>query len=173
MFDSSECSSGVVIRRSLCTSGTAALVALLFAIACTSTRPKIDPPTVTLESARILRIAEGKASVTLVLRLANPNNFALAIDAIDFEVTLDGRPAASGRSGRVEALPAAGDAKLELTGRVDVGAVATALMTLGSQLPVEYMLKGTATLHDGSSLPFSRKGEIPVSRFDGALGARP
>jgi LEA14-like dessication related protein len=173
MFGSSKCASGVVTKRPRCTFGIAALAALFFATACTSTRPKIDPPAVTLESVRILRIAEGRANVSLVLRLANPNSFALTIDAIDFEVMLDGRPAASGRSGRVEALPAGGDARLELAGRVEVAAVATALMMLGSQLPVDYALKGTATLRDGTALPFARKGEIPVARFEGALGARP
>lgn len=160
-------------KRPCSTFGIAALAALLFATACTSIRPKIDPPAVTLESVRILRIADAKANISLILRLANPNSFALTIDATDFEVMLDGRPAASVRSVRIEPLPAGGESKVELAGRVDVGAVATALMTLGSQLPVEYALKGTATLRDGTTLPFSRKGEIPVARFEGALGARP
>jgi LEA14-like dessication related protein len=173
MFRSSEYTSSVVSRRPLCTFGIAALFALLFAIACTSARPKIDPPAVTLESVRVLRIADAKASISLTLRLANTNNFDLAVDAVDLEVTLDGRPAANIRSVRIEPLPAGGETKVELAGRVDVAAVASALMTLGSQVRVEYALKGSATLRDGTTLPFSRKGEIPVARFGGALGARP
>jgi len=173
MFGSSECKSGFVTMRPLYTVGIAALVAVLFAIACTSARPKIDPPAVTLESVRILGIADAKANISLTLRVANPNNFDLAVDAVDFEVTLDGRTATSARSVRIEPLPAGGESKVELAGRVDVTAVAGALMTLGSQLPVEYVLKGSATMRDGTTLPFSRKGEIPVARFGGALGARP
>src|SRR5205809_5952013 len=129
---------------------------LLAAAACTSIPTKPDPPTVTLERVRIVNVADGKASISLVLRLANPNRVALAIDSIEYELTLDGRQAANGRSERMNPLPAQGETTVEIAGRVDVAAIATALMTLGSQLPVEYAFKGTVTLRDGSVLALSR-----------------
>jgi hypothetical protein len=46
-------------------------------------------------------------------------------------------------------------------------------MTFGSQLPVAYSVSGTITLKNGTALPFSRKGEIPLARSDRALGSRP
>ena len=73
----------------------------------------------------------------------------------------------------MEPLAAHGKAKVELAGRVDIAVVATSLMALGSQLPVAYTLKGTVTLRNGITLPFSRKGDIPVARFDRALGVHP
>jgi LEA14-like dessication related protein len=136
-------------------------------------RPKIEPPQITLETVRVVRIAEGKADLSASLRLSNKNDFELAIDTIEFDLLLDGRPAVSSRTVHVDALPAGGEAKVDLTGRIDVAAVATALMTLGSQLPVPYALTGTVTLKNGTALAFSRKGEIPVARFDRALGSRP
>ncbi|HTS22931.1 MAG TPA: LEA type 2 family protein [Casimicrobiaceae bacterium] len=147
--------------------------AALLAAACTSSRPKIEPPAITLDAVRVGRIAEAKADVSLKLTLANHNSFELPIDRIDFDVALDGRPAVSGRSVHVDPLPPGGEAKVDLAGRVDVAAVATALMTLGSQLPVPYSVSGTLTLRNGTALAFSRNGEIPVQRFDGAVGARP
>ncbi|HEV8552686.1 MAG TPA: LEA type 2 family protein [Casimicrobiaceae bacterium] len=150
-----------------------ALLALFLGAACTSTPTKPDPPVVTLESARILRVADARADVVLVLRLTNPNRFDLVVNAIEYEITLDSRPAATGRSVHIDPLPAGGDARVELAGRVDVAALATALMTLGSQLPVAYTFKGSVTLRDGSVLAFSRKGEIPVARFDRLMGSRP
>jgi LEA14-like dessication related protein len=155
------------------TLGFSACCALLMMSACTSMRSRIEPPQVTLEMVRIVRIADAKADISLSLKLSNRNDFELAIDAVEFEVTLDGRPAVSSRSVHVDTLPAGGEAKVELAGRVDVAAVATALMTLGSQLPVAYSLSGTVTLKNGTALPFSRKGEIPVARSDRALGSRP
>jgi len=146
---------------------------LLFAGACTSIQTRPAPPTVTLERVRIVNVADGKASISLVLRLANPNRVALAIDSIEYELTLDGRQAANGRSERMNPLPAQGETTVEIAGRVDVAAIATALMTLGSQLPVEYAFKGTVTLRDGSVLALSRKGDIPVARFDRLYGSRP
>jgi LEA14-like dessication related protein len=145
---------------------------LLFAAACATLTSKFEPPGVTLETLRILRIADGKADLALKLRLFNPNDVDLTIEALELDVTLDGRPAVTSRSVHVDKLPAGGEASIDLVGRVDVAAVATALMTIGSQLPVDYVVKGTVTL-PGAVLPFGRKGQIPVARFDRAFGPRP
>ena len=163
----------IALSRWLRSFAVPALLVLFFGAACTSMRTKLEPPLVTLESVRILSVADARANVTLVLGLSNPNRFDLVVDAIEYEIRLGGRPAATGRSVRIDPLPAGGDAKVELTGRVDVAAVATALMTLGSQVPVAYTFKGAVTLRDGSILAFSRNGEIPVARFDRLLGSRP
>jgi LEA14-like dessication related protein len=154
----------------------AVLAAGTLAAACTPTRPTIEAPeapSVTVLSVRILSISEAKANLALTLGLAKPNDFELAVDAIACEVTLDGRPAASVRSVHMEPLPAHGEGKVELAGRVDIAAIATSLMALGAQVPVTYTLKGTVTLRNGIALPFSRKGEIPVARFERALGVHP
>jgi LEA14-like dessication related protein len=150
-----------------------ACCALFIVGACTAARSKIEPPAITLDWIRVGRIAEAKADVSLKLTLANHNEFELPIDRVEFDVTLDGRPAVTGRSVHVDPLPPGGEAKVDLAGRVDTTAVATALMTLGSQLPVPYAVSGTLTLRNGTALGFSRRGEIPVTRFEGALGARP
>jgi LEA14-like dessication related protein len=154
----------------------AVLTAATLGTACTSTKPTLEapePPSVTVQSVRIVSISNSNANLALTLGLANPNDFELAVDAIACEVTLDGRPAASVHSIHMEPLPARGEAKVELAGRVDVTVVATSLMALGAQLPVAYTLKGTVTLRNGIALPFARKGDIPVARFERALGAHP
>lgn len=163
----------IALSRWLWSFAVPVLLVLFLGAACTSMRTKLDPPVVTLEAVRITSVADARANVTLVLGLSNPNRFDLVVDAIEYEVTLGGRSAATGRSVRIDLLPAGGDAKLELAGRVDVAAVATALMTLGSRVPVAYTFKGTVTLRDGSVLAFSRNGEIPVAPFDRLLGSRP
>jgi LEA14-like dessication related protein len=173
MPGSCERGGGVAISRRFRNFAVPVLFVLFLGAACTSISTKPDPPVVTLETVRILSVADGRANVALVLRLSNPNRLDLVVDAIDYEATLGGRPAATGRTVRIDPLPAGGDARVELAGRVDVAAVATALMTLGSQLPVAYTFKGSVTLRDGSVLAFSRKGEIPVARFDRVLGSRP
>ena len=161
------------VRRSVRRRVLIACGALVIAGACTSARPKMEPPTITLDAVRVGRIADAKADVSLRITLANHNDFELAIDRAEFDVSLDGRPAINGRTVHVDVLPPGGEAKVDLGGRVDVTAVATALMTLGSQLPVPYAVTGTLTLKSGIALAFSRKGEIPVLRFEGALGSRP
>src|ERR1051326_8094272 len=113
-----------------------ACIALLAASGCASMRSKIEPPAVTLDAVRVTRIAEAKADISIKLTLANHNDFELAVDRVEFDVTLDGRTAVNGRSVHVDTLAPGAEAKVELAGRVDATAVATALMTLGSQLPV-------------------------------------
>jgi LEA14-like dessication related protein len=151
--------------------GTLPIVTLLLA-ACGPLKPAFEPPEVTLETLRILRIADAKADLSIGLRVFNPNSYALSVRRVEFEVTIDGRVAASTRSAPIETLPAHEDALVELSGRVDVGAVATALMTLGSQLPIDYTVKGTITLTDGASVPFARKGRVPATRIDRGFGPR-
>jgi LEA14-like dessication related protein len=149
------------------------LTVALLVTACIPLGQQFEPPEVTLDTLRILRIADAKAEFAVSLRVFNPNPYALPVDRIEVDATVDGRPAVASRSVHVDPLPARGEAKVELSGRVDIAAVATALMTIGSQLPVDYAVKGTITLTDGTALPFARKGRIPVVRFDRALGARP
>jgi len=151
----------------------AALLVVVITASCASISPRVEPPQVTLEAVRILRIAESKADISMRLRLANPNDFALSVESIAFEITLDRRPAAGGRSTHVDILPAHGEANIDVSGRVDIGAIATALMTLGSQLRVDYTVNGSATLTGGTILQFSRKGQIPVVRFDRPMVQRP
>jgi len=156
-------------RRAL---GIGALAAYLLA-ACASGPTTVAAPEVTLESVRVTRIVDGKADVSVGLRLYNPNARELAVKSLDYDITLDNRPAASGRTVRVDTLPAGGDGKVDLAGRVDVGVVATALMALGSQLPVAYRLTGTVTVQGWAPIPFSRDGKIAISKFDAAFGTRP
>jgi len=146
---------------------------VLLVAACAIVPPRPDPPLVTLEAVKVLRVAESKADISLRLRLGNPNDFDLKFESIAFDVSLDGRTAVNGRSARIDTLPARGEASVDIAGRVDIGAIATALMTLGSQLPVDYVVRGSATLAGGTVLQFSRKGQIPVAQFDPAFGPRP
>ena len=164
---------GVTLARELHACRIAALGMVLVAAACASVAPRIDAPQVSLEAVRVTRIVDSKAEISVRLKLFNPNATELVINELGYEITLDGRQAASGRTQRVDRLPPGGEGKVDLSGRVDVGAVATAMMALGSQLPVQYTVSGTAAVQNGLSLSFSRKGEIAVSKFDPAAGSRP
>jgi LEA14-like dessication related protein len=154
----------------------AVLAAGALATACALTKSKLEAPeapSVTVQSVRILNISEGKANLALTLGLTNPNDFELAIGTVACDVSLDGRPSASAHSIQIDPLPAHGEGKMELSGRVDITAVATSLMGLGAQAPVPYTLNGTVTLRNGIALPFSHKGEITVPRFERAKGLHP
>jgi len=162
----SSCAPAGTSRRLRHPTYVALLLAVAGAVGCTPAKLPFEQPEVTLDSVRILRFAESKADVLIGLRVTNPNPYALPVDHVEFDVILDGRSAAAGRTVRVDPLQPRGEAKVEISGRVDVAAVATGLMSIGSQLPLSYAIKGTITLQDGTALPFGRTGRIPVSRFD-------
>jgi LEA14-like dessication related protein len=164
----------VAAMSAQCRAASVVASAVFIIAACAPvTTPQIEPPQVTLESVRVTRIVDQKAELLVELKLSNPNASPLAVKAVDYELTLDNRPVASGHTVRVEALPAGGETKVDLAGRVDVGAIATAMMALGSQLPVAYTLKGTVTVQNWAPISFSRSGKIAVSKFDSAFGAPP
>jgi LEA14-like dessication related protein len=151
----------------------ALLAAALLLGGCVPLGQQFQSPEVTLETLRIVRIADGKADLLIGLRVVNPNTYALPVEKVEFDVTIDGRPAGNSSGMHVDPLPPKGEAKVELSGRVEIGAIATALMSLGSQLPIDYVVIGTLTLHDGTVVPFARKGRVPVARFDRGFGPRP
>ena len=150
----------------------ASFAAALLIAACAPLGPRFESPEVSLETLRLLRIADAKADVSIGLRVLNPNTYALPVDRVECDVLLDGRAAVTSRTVHLDPLPPHGEAKVELSGRVDIATMATALMTIGSQLPVDYLVTGTITLADGTALPFARKGQIAVARFDRGFGAR-
>ena len=80
MAPACERSVGVATRRSLRSLAVPALLALVLGTACTSTPTKPDPPMVTLDTVRILRVADARADVVLVLRLTNPNRFDIVVE---------------------------------------------------------------------------------------------
>ena len=174
MLENIDSCGRIAAMSARCRARIVAIAALFLLAACASvTTPQVEPPQVTLESVRVTRIVDGKAELSVALKLSNPNASSLAVRALDYEITLDNRPAASGHTVRIETLPAGGEAKVDLAGRVDVGAIATAMMALGSQLPVAYTLKGTVTVQNWAPVSFSRSGKITVSKFDSAFGASP
>src|SRR5437879_13844386 len=83
-----ERSAGVATRRSLRSLAVSALFALVLGAACTSIPTKLDSPVVTLETVRILSVADARANLALVLRLRSPDRFDLSGETIEYVVTL-------------------------------------------------------------------------------------
>ena len=93
---SAVCAAGSFGSSSI--ASTAARRAAANALSGASMPPRIEAPQVSLESVHVTRIVDGKAELSVGLRLSNPNASALAIKAVDYEIMLDNRPAASGHT---------------------------------------------------------------------------
>jgi hypothetical protein len=98
-----------------------------------------------------------------MLKVDNPNAFALDIAAIDAVIAVSGsRLAEATLTAPASLAPmAATGVELEMRTRLDL--LAGALQPGDGSGRVPYEVTGTAVLKDGARLPFSRRGEMPVA----------
>ena len=64
--------------------------AALLVVGCVPLGQQFQSPEVTLETLRIVRIADAKADLLIGLRVFNPNTYALPMEKVEFDVTIDG-----------------------------------------------------------------------------------
>jgi LEA14-like dessication related protein len=140
-----------------------------FLAACATLQPRLQPPTVSLESLRIESAVEGRTRIALTVSLDNPNERSVTVDALDFSLTIADVPVASGALTAPLALPALGAARAQIE-------VSTSFAVLGSALDasllrgsIDYELAGNAVIA-GSRLPFYRRGQKTVADLLGGRG---
>jgi LEA14-like dessication related protein len=142
---------------------------------CT-TIPRLAAPQVAVSAVRVDRMSAGQAEFTIMLALVNRNDVAVAVDAIDAEVTIENVAVGTAQLAQPVQLPARGEATAAITAR---GGLAPALRAAaevarraqaegGTLSGVRYRVTGTAVVDGGRIIPFARSGEIPWPR-SGAL----
>lgn len=142
--------------------GAAGLALLMLALAgCAAVGPPAEPPRLTLAGITLQNMTLLEQEYRLTLRVQNPNDHAIRIRGISFDLEINDRPFATGISNR----------RLEIAGydsaTVDVVATSTLvdlmrrITELGDQARLQYRLKGHLRLEGLSgTLPFDRQGEV-------------
>lgn len=149
-----------------------AVVAASLALAACATAPRLASPKVTVEAVRIERLAGVEAVFTIVVTVANPNDRDVAVDAIAADVRIEDVAVGTARLASPVRLPARGETSAALTARASVaetlraaaGIAKRADVATGVLPPVRYAVSGVATVDGGTTIPFSRAGEIPWPR---------
>lgn len=139
------------------------LLALLLASACRS--PLADPLEAPEVSLVALTPAEGGAfeqRVRVTLRLANPNNEALEIEGLRFQIALNDRPFTRGVSNETITLERLDEALLEVTATTTLFDWMRQLGALAEQREMDfpYAIEGRVFLATGGGLDFAREGEL-------------
>ncbi len=158
----------------------ALVAAMLLLGACAST-PRFAAPKVTVEAVRLDRLNAVEAVFTMVVNVANPNERPLAVDAIVADVRIEDVNIGTARLASAVLLPARGETTAELTARASVSATLRAAAELARRVdpvtgvwpPVRYAVSGVATIDGGTTIPFSRAGDIPWPRGVGPSGGAP
>ena len=106
------------------------------------------------------------------LRVSNPNDFALAVRGVSFDLALDDRPFARGRTGESFTVPRLGSVTGPVGILVPTAELVERVMGLGSPEGYAYRLSGELRLDrlGGVPLPFSREGRLALPRLPGLGG---
>lgn len=135
-------------------------LAILLAGGC-ALAPKFKEPQLDVVEVQMLRgdLLQQELRVRMLVR--NPNDRALAVRRVQYEVQVAGEAFAHGESERDFNVPANGEMQFDVG--VTANAAAAVLRMLGSRSgAVEYRITGKVTLATGlvRSIPFDEKGEF-------------
>lgn len=143
----------------------AAVLALLVAAGCANLAA-LQAPEVQVTSLQLLEPAAGSLEQRFAvgLRLVNPNNRALAVDGLDFELDLNDRRLARGVTNRAFELPRLGETETSVIVTTSVFDLLRQAVELGSgrQAAMDYRLRGRLHLGSGfvRSVPFDHRGKL-------------
>ena len=142
----------------------------LLAAACAGAFLDAEPPEVRLAGLGFGAPGLFEQELRVDLRLSNPNDFDLAIDAVAFALEVNELPFAAGRTNDGFELPAGGETVVPVTVLVSTTDLMERVMRLGVEQRLEYRLTGAAELGDlfGYSLPFERTGKLALPRLPAA-----
>lgn len=143
----------------------AAVLALLVVAGCANLAA-LQAPEVQVTSLQLLEPTPGSLEQRFAvgLRLVNPNNRALAVDGLDFELDLNDRRLARGVTNRAFELPRLGQADTSVIVTTSVFDLLRQAVELGSgrQAAMDYRLRGRLHLGSGfvRSVPFDHRGKL-------------
>jgi LEA14-like dessication related protein len=120
--------------------------------ACSILRSKIEPPTITLAGIEPLNMTLFEQTYMLKLRVQNPNDFDLPLEAMNYVLELNGSRFANGVSRTPVTIPAYDSAIIETE-------VISSLVSLFGQLQ-DFALKGTGNMQ------YRLLGDVNIGNWD-------
>lgn len=143
-----------------------ASVALASLCAGPTLAAKPMPPEVSLQSIDSMVATPDGAKARLTLRVRNPNDFDVAVKALDYRLVVDGGNASSGAVAQPVTLPAGATTPVVLDVRIDLRVMGRALERALRTGRLPYKVSGTLTTADGLWLPFHHDDAIEMPRIE-------
>lgn len=143
--------------------------AALLLAAC-ATVGKLEAPTVAVTQVEIDRLTAADARFTVTVRLTNPNDREIAVDAITADLMVENIAVGRATLTSPVRLPARGETSATIASRADLMASLRATAEIARRLQeqgdagsrVRFNVSGVATLNGGTVVPFSRSGEFSL-----------
>jgi LEA14-like dessication related protein len=139
------------------------LLALLALGACAQVG-EAEPPQVRLTDLRLLPGGLLEQRFQVDLRLANPNDFDLALDGLTFELALNDRPFAEGVTNESVTIPRLGEATVRVVASTTLMDMVQQALTLGERDDLSYRIEGVVYLRGGlrRKVPYARSGKMQL-----------
>lgn len=136
---------------------------ILLLAGCATLAPHIEPPDITVARFQVVDVQLLEQRYALTLRVQNPNDFALPIKGLSFNLSMYGRPFAHGVSNHAVRIEPYSEAMLELSvvsGTLNLIQQFAKLQDEGRE-SIDYLLSGHLSLEDRlTRVPFEKRGSL-------------
>ena len=126
---------------------------------CSLFVPKLEKPTLSVVSIQMLKSDLWHQELKLRMRVQNPNDRALPVKGLTYELDVDDQELAHGMSGESFVVPPLGEAEFDMSVSANMASVLVKVLSQGSN-QVDYRLTGKIALSAGlfRSIPFDEHG---------------
>jgi LEA14-like dessication related protein len=141
-----------------------ASLALVLAAGCALV-PKFKEPHLEVVNVEMLKGDLLRQELRVRMRVQNPNDRALPVKSIEYQVEVAGEAFAHGESERDFVVPANGEKEFDVSVTANAASALLRMLGGGKKLEVvEYRITGKVALASGlmRNVPFSQKGEFKL-----------
>ena len=145
---------------------TTALLCLLMLSACASLlRPQLEKPRIDVVNIEVLDLGLFQQRYLLTLNVQNPNNRAIPIRGMSYDLDVAGARFARGVTNKAFELPAYGETEVEVEMTTNLASAAgRARALLEDNLEsLDYKLSGKLEVPTFGAIPFTNTGEIRLA----------
>src|SRR5690348_14522846 len=115
---------------------------------CSLFVPKLEKPTLSVVSVQMLKGDLWHQELKLRMRVQNPNDRALPVKGLSYELDVDGQDFAHGMSGDSFVVPARGEAEFDLSVSANMASMLIRVLGQGNK-QVDYQMTGKISLSAG------------------------
>jgi len=145
----------------------ALMLTALLAAGC-ALSPKLQAPTLTIASVQLVSGTIWEQHLKVRLHVLNPNDRALPVKSLEYTLTVDGQPFASGVSDESFVVAALGETEFDMSMTTNVTGTLIRLLGRGPDAAqsVPYRLTGKISLAHGlvRSIPFEQSGAFSLQQ---------
>lgn len=144
--------------------------------ACSSTKlPNAELPDVSLAGLSFAEVGLFEQGFTLQLRLKNPNDFDIPVQALNFALDVNGAAFAEGLSNQDFVLPASAEIVVPIDVSIATQDLIERVTAIGAGRRLDYQLTGAVDIDSwfAAPVPFDRSGKLALPHIPGLFQEDP